>query len=237
MTIQTRSLLDQELSNIRDHLLRLASLVDTAIAEAMDALIRRDVVLAHTVIAQDRAINVLRYEIEEECLRILATQQPAARDLRAIVAATHIAIELERMGDHAAGISRLVERMEREPGIDSLHQLPKMAKRARQMLAESLDAYVNRDVEMAHRLVKHDDKLDKNNRKLFQEAIEEMRNDDYVRRATYLLWAGHNLERIGDRATNIAERVIFMVTGQLTEINKLPAEELPSELKPETGNE
>jgi phosphate transport system protein len=236
MAIQTRSLLDQELSSIRDYLLRLASLVDTAIAEAMDALIRRDVVLAHTVIAQDRAINVLRYEIEEECLRILATQQPAARDLRAIVAATHIAIELERMGDHAAGIARLVERMESEPGIDSLHQLPKMAKRARQMLAESMDAYVNREVEMAYRLVKHDDKLDKNNRKLFQEAIEEMRNDDYVRRATYLLWAGHNLERIGDRATNIAERVIFMVTGQLTEINKMPEEAPADEAKPETNS-
>lgn len=237
MTIQTRSLLDQELSNISKYLLRLASLVDTAIAEAMDALIRRDVVLAHTIIAQDRAINVLRYEIEEECLRILATQQPAARDLRTIVATTHIAIELERMGDHAAGIARLVERMDGEPDIDSLHQLPKMAKRARQMLAESMEAYANRDVEMAHRLVKHDDKLDKNNRKLFHETMEEMRDDDYVHRATYLLWAGHNLERIGDRATNIAERVIFMVTGQLTEINTLPEPGLDSEENPEPNIE
>lgn len=219
MTVQTRSILDHELSSIRDQIVRLASMVDTALAQAMDALVGRDVLLAQAIISQDRAINVLRYDIEEECLRILATQQPAARDLRAIVAATHIAIELERMADHAAGIARLVELMEGEPGIDSLHQLPKMSKRARQMLGESMEAYINLSIELANKLIKHDDKLDKHNRRLFRETIEEMRNDEYVRRATYLLWVGHNLERIGDRATNIAERVIFMVTGQFTEIH------------------
>jgi phosphate transport system protein len=222
MTISTRSLLDQELSTIRDHIVHLASMVDAAVDGAMEALIQRSVAQAHAIVTQDRAINILRYDIEEECLRILATQQPAARDLRAIVAATHIAIELERMADHAAGIARLVELMEGEPDMESLHQLPKMAKRARQMIAESMDAYINRNIVMAQKLIKHDDKLDKHNRHLFRETIEEMRKDTYVRRATYLLWVGHNLERIGDRATNIAERVIFMVTGQFTEIHELP---------------
>jgi phosphate transport system protein len=235
MFTSTRSLLDQELSRIRDHIVRLASMVDAALAGAMEALVQRNVTQAHAIITQDRAINILRYEIEEECLRILATQQPAARDLRAIVAATHIAIELERMADHAAGIARLVELMEGEPGISSLHQLPKMAKRAHQMISESMDAYINHSLAMAHKLIKHDDKLDKHNRNLFHETIEDMRDDAYVRRATYLLWVGHNLERIGDRATNIAERVIFMVTGQFTEIHQLP-EDSPLEAEEPAGD-
>jgi phosphate transport system protein len=107
----------------------------------------------------------------------------------------HLATELERIGDHAAGIARLVERMEHEAEIDSLHKLPKMAKRARRMVQKGIKAFVD----------------------AFQEALQEMRDDDYIRRATYLLWVGHNLERIGDRATNIAERVIFMTTGNFVE--------------------
>jgi phosphate transport system protein len=125
------------------------------------------------------------------------------------------------MGDHAAGIAKLVEMMEDEPTIVSLHQLPKMAKRARQMIRESLDAFVSRDPILARSLIAHDDKLDKHNRKLFRDTMQEMADDAYIRRATYLLWVGHNLERIGDRATNIAERVIFMVTGQFVEVDPL----------------
>jgi phosphate transport system protein len=128
-----------------------------------------------------------------------------------------LATELERIGDHAAGIARLVERMKDEPEIDSLHKLPKMAKRARGMLRESIDAYIDADSEKAIAMVRRDDKLDKQYHKVVRETLNEMRDDDYIRRATYLLWAGHNLERIGDRATNIAERVIFMTTGQFVE--------------------
>jgi phosphate transport system protein len=218
MSLPSRSILDKELTRLRDHILHLAGLVDTAIQEAMDALIRRDFQLAHDVIRNDEAINLLRYEIEEESLRLLATQQPAAGDLRQVIAAIHIAVELERMGDHAAGIAHLVERLEEEPNIDSLHQLPKMARRARQMIEEVINAYLVQNASAARDLIRRDDKLDKQYQKLFEETVREMRDDAYIRRATYLLWAGHNLERIGDRATNIAERVIFMTTGRFVEI-------------------
>ena len=159
----------------------------------------------------------LRYEIEEKALLILATQAPAASDLRAVIAAIHLAVELERIGDHASGIARLVERMEDEEEIDTLYKLPKMAKRAREMLQQGIDAYIQRDPKLALELIKRDDKIDKQYNKLFREALEEMRDDDYIRRATFLLWVGHNLERIGDRATNIGERVIFMCTGEFVE--------------------
>ncbi|MEZ4511087.1 MAG: phosphate signaling complex protein PhoU [Chloroflexota bacterium] len=210
--------MDKELDQLRNDVLRLASMVDTAIANAMDALYKRDVSLAHSVVAGDAEANQLRYEIEEECLRILATQQPAAIDLRTVIAAIHLAVELERIGDHAAGIAKLVERMENEDALLTLHKLPKMAQRARDMVNAGVQAYVRKDVSIADNMVKQDDKLDKQYDKLFQQTLTEMADDQYVRRATFLLWVGHNLERIGDRATNIAERVIFMVRNQYVEI-------------------
>ncbi len=218
MSLRQRSLLDKELNDLRDNLLRLSSLVDTAIERAMLALDGRDIPLAKQVIIEDNTVNRLRYDIEEAALRVLATQQPMAGDLRCIIAAIHLAVELERIGDHAAGIARLVTRMEEEAAIDTLHKLPKMAKRARQMVQTGITAYVQRDVESARTLISRDDKIDKQYNKLFREALEEMRDDDYIRRATYLLWVGHNLERIGDRATNIAERVIFMITNEFVEV-------------------
>lgn len=215
--LKNRSILTKEMEKMRDDLLRLASMVDTAIEGAMDALSRRDVVRAQEIIANDNEINRVRYEIEAGGLHCLATQQPMAVDLRTVIATIHLAVELERMGDHAAGIARLVQRMEGEDEIDTLHKLPKMAKRAREMLNTGMEAFVNRDAELAQDMIGRDDKLDRQYNKLFRETVEEMRDDTYIRRATYLLWVGHNLERIGDRATNIAERVIFLVTGTLVE--------------------
>lgn len=212
-----RSLLDKELTRVKENILRLCSMVDIALTNAMQALYQRDVALAEQVVAGDEEINQLRYQLEEECLMILATQAPAARDLRTVIATTHIAIELERMGDHAAGIARLVVRMAEENPVDSLHKLPKMEKQAHKMLRTSIDAYTNNNIEQAQILIKRDDKIDKHYHNLFIETLNEMRDDDYIRRATYLLWVGHNLERIGDRATNIAERVIFMTTGAFVE--------------------
>jgi phosphate transport system protein len=216
-----RTVLDNELNALRDNILRLASMVDTAIEQAMAALDSRDVALATQVDHGDQEINLLRYTIEEDSLRLLATQQPTARDLRRVIAGIHLAVELERIGDHAAGIARLVERLENEQEIDSLHKLPKMAKHARQMLQEATEAYIEHDPEKAHSIIKRDDKIDKQYRKLFRETLKEMRDDDYIRRATYLLFVGHSLERIGDRATNIAERVVFMTTGEYIEIADL----------------
>ncbi|HET6444102.1 MAG TPA: phosphate signaling complex protein PhoU [candidate division Zixibacteria bacterium] len=227
MTLQSRTILNQELSDLNAHILKLTDMVDAAVEQAMEALTTRNVALAQAVISDDDQINLLRFEIEEECLRILATQQPFATDLRTTITAMHLATELERIGDHASGIARLVERMADEPEIDSLHKLPKMAKRSRRMLRESIDAYLNADSEIAIAMVKRDYKLDQQYHKVVRETLNEMRDDDYIRRATYLLWVGHNLERIGDRATNIAERVIFMTTGQFVENILTMEDDLP----------
>ena len=217
MTLQNRSILDKDLNELRANILQMTSLIDAAIEQSMTALDQRELALAQKVINNDSQVNQLRYDIEEAGLRILATQQPMAGDLRIVIAAIHLAVELERIGDHASGIARLVARMDSEDEIDSLHKLPKMARRARQMLQESVDAFINKDADAAKAMIGRDDKIDKQYNKLFRETLEEMRDDAYIRRATFLLWVGHNLERIGDRSTNIAERVIFMTTGEFIE--------------------
>jgi len=213
----SRTILDQELSQLKENIIRLGSAAGESIDQAMAALQSRDVALAQQVILHDEAINQTRFEIEEQALLILATQAPAASDLRAVIAAIHLAVELERIGDHAAGIARLVERMEDEEEIDTLHKLPQMAKRAREMVQQGMNAFIQHDAELAINMIKRDDKIDRQYGKLFRGVLEEMKDDTYIRRATFLLWVGHNLERIGDRATNIAERVIFMCTGEFVE--------------------
>lgn len=215
--LQSRATLDRELADLDAEIVKLSTMADMAVERAMQALNTRDTELAAQVEQDDVLINDLRFGIEEKCLLVLATQQPVAGDLRTIVTTIHVATELERIADHAAGIARLVGRLEDEPEFDTLHKLPKMAKRARKMLIESVTAFVERDAELAQTMVRRDDKLDKQYRRLFTETLEEMRDDDYIRRATYLLWVGHDLERIGDRTTNIAERVVFMTTGEFVE--------------------
>ena len=215
--IRTRSALDKALAKLQANIVRLSSMVEQAIDQAMQALKTRNIELAQTVIANDHFINQLRYEIEESAILTLSTQSPRAGDLRMVIAAIHIAIELERMGDHAAGISRLVERMDAKSEISSLHSLPKMAKRVKKMVTLAIDAFIADDDELARDMMRRDQKIDRGYAKLFAQALVEMSDDSYAEIATYLLWVGHSLERIGDRCVNIAERVVFMVTGNLQE--------------------
>ncbi len=217
MPLQQRAVLNRELNELREDILRMSSMIDSAIDKAMIALDTRNVALAHEIVAADESINQLRFKIEEEALLILATQQPMAKDLRSVIAGIHFAVELERIGDHAAGIARLVERLEGEESLDTLYKLPKMAKRAREMVQTSVQAYVEENADLANTVMSRDDKIDKQYRKLSQSALEQMQNPEYIRRANVLLWIGHNLERIGDRALNLAERVIFMITGEFVE--------------------
>ena len=218
MTFATRTGFDRELQELDDKILKLASMVDQAIEDGMNSLRERDVALAQEVIQGDLAINDLRYDIEQQALLLFATQQPTAGDLRHLIAIIHIAVELERIGDHAEDIATLTERLEDEGEFDTLHKLPKMEKRAREMVQMAVEAFVNRDAELARKLITKDAKLDKHYYKLRSDVLTEMEIDpEYVRRASFLLWAGHDLERIGDRITNIAERVIFMVTGEFIE--------------------
>lgn len=217
MSFQQRAVLNRGLSELREDILSMGSMVDSAIEKSMIALDTRDIVLAQKVIAADEDINQLRFKIEEEALLILATQQPMAKDLRSVIAGIHFAVELERIGDHAAGVARLVERLDGEDELETLYKLPKMAARARDMVRISVQAYMQEDAEMAGTVMSRDDKIDKQYRKLYRGALQQMQDSDYIRRATFLLWIGHNLERIGDRALNLAERVIFMVTSEFVE--------------------
>lgn len=215
-----RATLDKEAGAINDDLLRMQKLVDQSIVRSLDSLKRRDQTVAQQVIDEDIEINDLRFKIEEACLSLIATQQPAASDLRSVIAAMHMVVEMERMADHATGIAKTVIMMGDEPLLKPLIDIPRMAELAREMLRESLDAYKERNVEKAKRVAARDDEMDGLYRAVFDELVEIMSmTPGSATRATYLLWCAHNLERIGDRVTNIAERVVFVNTGSMRELN------------------
>lgn len=216
----SRSTLDREFSQIQDNILRMGSLVDTAIDQSIRCLKSQDIELAKKIIADDQVINEIRFIIEEECLALIATQQPMASDLRSVIAAMNIVNDMERMGDHATGIAKTVIRMGTEPLLKPLLDIPRMADHAREMLKQSLDAYLTRDTELARKVAERDDEIDSLYNQIFRELLSFMIADPKTTtRGTYLLWTAHNLERIGDRVTNIAERVIYMTTGMMQELN------------------
>lgn len=215
-----RTAYDREFARVQDDLLRLGDMVDQAMDRALECLRQRDRVLARDIIDHDAEINALRFRIEEACLALIATQQPAAGDLRAVVAAMNMVVDMERMADHAAGIAKTVLRMGDEPLLKPLIDIPRMTQTAREMLRDSLKAFVDRDAELAREVARRDTEIDQLYKAVFDELIEIMAHDPTtVTRGTYLLWCGHNLERIGDRVTNIAERVVFMTTGNMKELN------------------
>lgn len=210
----------QELESLRLGILELGSMVDKAVTDCMRALAERNIDLARDVVSRDKLINVKRFTIEEQVIDLLATQQPMARDLRFIAAVLVIAIELERMGDYARGIGEVTVRMGHAPLARPLGQLTQMADLARSMLSDALDAFARQDAPAARLLPVKDDAVDTINDQIYQELVELMITDPrMVTSATWLLWITHNLERLADRATNIAERVVFMVTGQLEEMD------------------
>jgi phosphate transport system protein len=220
-TLHTRGTLERELEHVRSEILRMGSMVESAIERSVESLKNRDVELAQQVINDDEEINQLRYTIEEHCLQLIATQQPTASDLRMVIAATHIAVELERMADHAEGNAEITKRIYQEPLLKPLIDVPIMARVAREMIHAALDAFIARDAEAALRVAKRDDEIDALYQQVFRELLTYMLEDPRtISRATYLLWVAHNLERIGDRVTNVCERVIFMTTGILRELQK-----------------
>ncbi len=220
MTERARGLFHQQLRELRDDIVYLSGMAETAVREAVDALKERDVNLAHQVVANDEAINARRYEIEEQCVTLIATQQPAASDLRAIIAAMFIATELERMGDYASGIAELAVRLANLPLLKPLIDVPRMAEIDQEMIQDSLKAYLEQDPDLAMTTAKRDAEIDELYDQIYRELLTYMLEDPKnITRATYLLWVGHNLERIADRVTNICERVIFMTTGEIKELN------------------
>jgi len=219
MSKRTRARYDQNYAAIEGDILKMGSLVQDAIRNSIESLKQRDTNMAQEVIDRDLRINELRFKIEEACMTLIATQQPAAGDLRAVVAAMNIVVDMERMADHASGIAKTVIRMGDEPLLKPLIDLPKMADIARDMLSDSLDAFINRDAAAAKAIAPRDVEMDVLYKAIFDELVEIMAHKPgSVERATYLLWCAHNLERIGDRAINIVERVIFMTTGDMREL-------------------
>ena len=215
-----RSALDREENRIKSDLLRLGSMVESAIERSIAALKQRDGSLAQQIIDDDKLINDLRYRVEDECLTVIATQQPAAHDLRIIVAATHVAVELERMADHAAGIASITLRMLDQPLLKPLIDMPIMANIVKEMTRSGLDSFMNSDIELARQTIARDDEVDQLYQQMFRELLTYMLEDPKnISRATFLLWVAHNLERIGDRATNLCERTIFVATGRLGDLN------------------
>ncbi len=220
MPIVPRAGFERDLRVLKDELLFLGSMVEKAIARALDALKRRDLEASRQVVLDDDHIDRKRFEIEERCIDLIARQQPMAGDLRYILTVLHISVELERMGDYAEGIGKISLMMGDQPPIKPLVDIPRMADKATDMLRRSLDALVNRDVVAATQVCNDDDQVDALYDKVYHELLMNMINDpSTIQRATYLLWVAHDLERIADRATNIAERVIYLVTGKMTEIN------------------
>jgi phosphate transport system protein len=200
-------------------------MVERTIAEALRALRAADEELANAVVDGDIELNELRFEIEEACLAVIATQQPAAGDLRQIVAAMNIVVDLERMGDHAAGIAKTVRRMKPAIYKDLPESLERMAALTQQMLRQALEVYAANDIDRAYNVARMDGQIDDSYQALFGDLLARMLDEEELAtNALFLLFAGHNLERIGDRVTNIAERVIFMASGEMQELNPEPGE-------------
>lgn len=209
---------DRDLRMLQDELLLQGSMTEKAIAKSITALKRRNAEVAQEVIDEDDIIDKKRFEIEERCIDLIATQQPLAGDLRILITVLHVTGELERMGDYAEGIAKISLMMGSEAPLKPLIDIPRMADKSMDMLRRSLDAFVNRDVVASMGIMTEDDEIDDLYEQVFQELLTYMMADPgAVKRATHLLWVAHDLERIADRTTNIAERVIYLVTGKLTE--------------------
>jgi phosphate transport system protein len=209
----------QELRRIRDEVLLMGSMVENAIVESVEILKRRDHAAAKELRKADRLINEKRYEIEADALTLIATQQPMAGDMRVLAAVLDISTELERLGDYAKGIAKVSLKIGDEPLIKPLIDIPAMAEKVVNMLHQALDAFSRDDVELAHAVPPQDVEVDALYNQIYRELITYIMSDPTViEQANNLLWAAHNLERSADRANNICERTIYMVTGEMVEI-------------------
>jgi phosphate transport system protein len=215
-----RESFDRELQRLQEEVLILGSLVENALTESVDILKRRDIQGSERLIAQDRIINEKRFEIENDALILIATQQPMAGDLRILAAILEITTELERIGDYAKGIARINIMIGDEPFIKPLIDIPQMALRARHMLSEALRAFIEQDVELARAIPAQDAEVDALYNQVYRELMTYViSTPTCIDQANYLLWAAHNLERAADRVTNICERVVFTVTGEMAEMD------------------
>ena len=210
----------QQLEALHTEIRALGQMVIVSITRAIDALRRQDTEAAQRIRADDDRIDQAQAALEERALTIMATQQPMAGDLRELVAAIEIASELERIGDYAKAVAKITIRNADQPLVVPLVDIPQMAEKAINMLGNALDAYVNRDADAAHALAESDDQVDALVAHVRADLLGVIHHDpSTAERAIDLMFVAQNLERIADRTTNIAERVIFMVKGDIVELN------------------
>lgn len=220
LSIVPREQFQRQIAALQDGVIEMGSMVERAVDRAMQALMDRDVELARSVIDDDKEINAIGYHLQNACISLLAQQAPMAGDLRVIVSVTAIMSDLERMGDHAEGIARIVVMMQDEPLVKPLIDLPIMAGRAKDMLRNSVQAFVDQDTEAAYRVGAADEEVDRLYDQIYADLIQVMIGDpSTIEPSTHLLWVAHNLERIADRATNIAERTVYSATGMLPQMD------------------
>ena len=218
----------RELQNLQDELLILGSRAEKALMESVDILKRQDLEAARQLVARDQEINRMRFDVESKALTLIATQQPMAGDLRVLAAILEIATELERIGDYGKGIARITLMIGTAPLIKPIIDLPRMAEKASDMLQRALEAFVRRDVVAARAIPQEDVEVDALYNQIYRELLTFIMADPRtLNQATQLLWAGHNLERAADRVTNVCERVVFMVTGEMSEMDSDVSEQSP----------
>jgi len=216
-----RELLDRKIRHLLDELLVLDSMVEQAIIDSVDALKRRDLAMARKVYDSDAKVNAKRFEIENECMITIATQQPImAGDLRLLASILEVVGELERMGDYAKGIAKICLMLGDQPHVKPLIDIPRMAEIAVSMLHRAVGAFISKDTEAAKLIPQEDDMVDGLYNQIYRELVAIMlTNPTTIDRANYLMWAAHNLERVADRVTNVCERAIYVTTGELKEID------------------
>ena len=214
-----RKTFEMEIQQLKDELLLMGSMVEQQLLDAVDALKRRDVEASRHIYAADGKINSKRFGIEEQVMILIATQQPMAHDLRLLASILEVSAELERMGDYAKGIATINIRIGDEPLLKPLIDIPRMAQKASDMLHRALTAFINEDVETARAIPAEDDEVDNLYKQVYRELMTFVIADPRtIDRANFLDWTAHNLERFADRVTNICERTVFIVTGEIIEI-------------------
>ena len=221
MTVNPRETFDNQLRDVLDNLLVMGSMVEESIKSSVDCLKQRDIEGSKRVIQADLKINQKHFEIENQCLLLIATQQPMARDLRLLAAVLEIVIELERIGDYAKGIGKINLLIGTHPLVKPLIDITRMAEISINMLHRALGAFVAGDIDAARAIPKEDDLVDQLYNQVYRELLTYMIADtSTIDRGNYLLWVAHNLERMADRVTNICERTVYMVTGEMTEMDQ-----------------
>jgi phosphate transport system protein len=220
-TLSPRDTLDRAIQNLLDDVLVMGSMVEEAILASVDALKRRDIETSRRIYHDDLKVNQKHYDIETSCLTLIATQQPMARDLRLLAAVLEVNTELERIGDYAKGIARINVMLGDQPLVKPLIDIPRMAEKAADMLHRALGAFVSHNTDIARSLPQEDNQIDALYNQVYRELLTYMIADpSTIDRATYLLWVAHNLERSADRVTNICERTLFIVTGEIEEMDR-----------------